>query len=120
MKKASRYIPVTILVSIILTAAPSAFAAELPKEGRYDITACWSGVNNAVTFSKTHTATSYEITGAIRSSPPGGMFDKETFRCVGMDASLSAGRIRRAPSVKLPMRTATSGLHIFRLAAMES
>jgi hypothetical protein len=72
----------------ILTSAPSAFAAELPKEGRYDITACWSGANNAVTFSKTHTATSYEITGTVRSNTPGGMFDKGTFRCVGMDASL--------------------------------
>jgi len=84
MKKASRY----ILTSIIFTSAPSAFAAELPKEGSYDFTACWSGVNNAVTFSKTHSATSYEITGVIRSTTPGGMFDKETFRCVGMDASL--------------------------------
>ena len=84
MKKASRF----ILALMILTSAPSAFAVELPKEGSYDYTACWSGINNAVTFSKTHTASSYEMTGAIRSNPPGGMFDKESFRCVGMNASL--------------------------------
>jgi|SRR3954471_12565161 hypothetical protein len=85
MKKASRY----ILAFMILTSASSACAAaELPKEGSYDFTACWSGISNAVTFSKTHTASSYEITGAIRSNPPGGMFDKETFRCVGMNGSL--------------------------------
>src|SRR6266576_3079225 len=84
MKKASRY----ILALMILTSAPSAFAAELPKEGSYDYTACWSGISNAVTFSKTHTASSSELTGAIRTNPPGGMFDKETFRCVGMNASL--------------------------------
>jgi hypothetical protein len=77
-----------VLAFLIFTSAPSAFAAELPKEGSYDFTACWSGVSNTITFSKTHTASSYEFTGTTRSNPPGGMFDKHTFRCVGMNASL--------------------------------
>jgi hypothetical protein len=77
-----------VLALLIVTSAPSAFAAELPKEGNYDYIACWSGVNNVITFSKTHTAASYEMTGAIRSATQGGMFDKHTFRCVGMNASL--------------------------------
>ena len=77
------------LVALIgLASAASAFAAELPKEGSYDYTACWSGVNNVITFSKNHTASSYEMTGTILSNPPQGMFDKSTFRCVGMNASL--------------------------------
>jgi hypothetical protein len=71
-----------------LASAGSAFGAELPKEGSYDYTACWSGVNNVITFSKTHTASSYEMTGTIRSNPPDGLFDKNSFRCVGMNASL--------------------------------
>jgi hypothetical protein len=71
-----------------LASAGSAFAGELPKEGGYDYTACWSGVNNVITFSKSHTASSYEMTGTTRSNPPEGMFDKNTFRCVGMNASL--------------------------------
>src|SRR3954471_22003906 len=75
--------------ALLIVASPfSAFAAELPKEGSYDYTACWSGANNVITFSKAHTASSYEMTGAIRSNPPGGMFDKHTFRCVGMNGSL--------------------------------
>ena len=75
-------------LALLIVASPlSAFAAELPKEGSYDYTACWSGVTNTITFSKTHTASSWENTGTNRSSPPGGMFDKMTFRCVGMDAS---------------------------------
>jgi hypothetical protein len=82
MRKASY-----ILALMILASAP-AFAGELPKEGSYDFTSCWSGLGNDITFSKTHTASSYEMTGAIRSNPPGGIFDKETFRCVGMNASL--------------------------------
>lgn len=77
-----------ILALSIIASAPSVFAAELPKEGTYDYTACWSGANNVIAFSKTHTAASYEMTGAIRSTTPGGMFDKHTFRCVGMNASL--------------------------------
>ncbi len=84
MKRASRY----VLGLLILTSAPAAFASDLPKEGSYDYTACWSGVNNVITFSKTHTASSYEMTGTTRTNPPGGMFDKNSFHCVGMNASL--------------------------------
>ena len=77
------------VLALLIVASPfSAFAAELPKEGSYDFVSCWSGVNNAITFSKTYTAASYELTGTNRSNPPGGMFDKSTFRCVGINASL--------------------------------
>jgi hypothetical protein len=76
------------LALLIVTSPFSVFAAELPKEGSYDFNSCWSGVNNAITFSKTQTATSFEMTGTTRSNPPGGIFDKSTFRCVGMNASL--------------------------------
>ena len=72
---------------VAAAAAGSAVAADLPKEGRFDYTACWSGASNLIAFSKTHSAYSYEITGTNRSNPPGGMFDKISFRCVGMDAS---------------------------------
>ena len=76
-------------LALLIVASPvSAFAAEVPKEGSYDYTSCWSGVNNVITFSKTHTASSFEMTGTNRSNPPGGIFDKNTFRCVGMNASL--------------------------------
>src|SRR3984893_16021145 len=33
-------------------------------------------------------SSSYEMTGTTRSNPPGGMFDKNSFHCVGMNASL--------------------------------
>ena len=75
-------------LALLIVASPfSAFAGELPKEGSYEYTSCWSGVNNVITFSKIHTASSFEMTGASRSNPPGGIFDKNTFRCVGMNAS---------------------------------
>jgi len=76
-------------LALLIAACPfSTFAGELPKEGSFDFNSCWSGVSNVITFSKTHTANSYEMTGTTRSNPPGGIFDKSTFRCVGMSASL--------------------------------
>jgi len=75
------------VLALLIVASPfSAFAVEPPKEGSYDFNSCWSGVNNTITFSKTHTASSFEMTGTTRSNPPGGMFDKSTFRCVGINA----------------------------------
>src|SRR5215475_10516314 len=77
------------VLALLIVASPfSALAGELPKEGNYDFTSCASGVANAITFSKTYTASSWESTGTNRSNPPGGLFDKSTFRCVGMNASL--------------------------------
>ena len=40
------------VLALLIVASPfSAFAGELPKEGSYDYTSCWSGVNNVITFS---------------------------------------------------------------------
>ena len=94
MKKTLRYISVAALMGF--ASAGSAFAAELPKEGSYDYTSCWSAVSNTIDFSKTQTASSYELTGTTRSNPPGGMFDKNTFRCVGIGGSLDAKQILTA------------------------
>jgi hypothetical protein len=69
-----------------IAAAGAAGAANLPKEGKFDVTACWSSVSNDLAFSKTHTAFTYEMTGTILSNPPGGMFDNSSFRCVGMQS----------------------------------
>jgi hypothetical protein len=85
MKKTLQFFSIAMLA--VAAAVGSAFAADSPKEGRYDYTACWSGVSNVVAFSKTHTASSFEQSGTILTSPPGGMFDKNSFRCVGMNYS---------------------------------
>ena len=75
-------------LSAALTVATAASAQTLPKEGRYDFNSCWSGASNVVQFSQNHSAMSYEMTGTNRSNPPGGMFDRTSFRCVGARASL--------------------------------
>lgn len=75
------------MLAATLAVAGTAVAQTPPKEGRYDFTSCWSGVSNLIAFSKTHFAYSYEFTGTNRSNPPGGMFDKMSVRCVGMNSS---------------------------------
>jgi hypothetical protein len=85
MKKTLQFFPLAMLAAA--AAVGSAFGADLPKEGSYDFTACWSGVSNVIAFSKTHTAYSFEEFGTTRSNPPGGMFDDQSFRCVGMNSS---------------------------------
>jgi hypothetical protein len=75
-------------VLVTVMSVGPAVAADMPKEGPYDFTSCWSGVSNVIAFSKTQSALSYEMTGAVLSNPPGGMFDKQSFRCVGMNTSL--------------------------------
>jgi hypothetical protein len=88
MRHSVQFVPIAMFLAAI--GVGSAGAADLPKEGRYDFTSCWAGVSNTIDFSKTHTAFSFDMTGAIRSNPPGGMFDKESFRCVGMNYTLDA------------------------------
>jgi len=62
-----------------------AAAQTFPKEGNYDFSSCWSGVANMVAFDKTNMAYSFEMMGTTQSVPPGGAFDKLTFRCVGLN-----------------------------------
>jgi hypothetical protein len=62
-----------------------ATAQTYPKEGNYEFSSCWSGVSSMIAFDKSHVAYSFEMTGTTQTTPPGGAFDKLTFRCVGMN-----------------------------------
>jgi hypothetical protein len=73
---------------IMVMSAGSALAADLPKEGKYDITACYSGTSKRIAFDATHSAMTIEQSGAALSNPPGGFLDKSTFYCLGLGTSL--------------------------------
>ena len=73
-------------VIVAIGAIGQAAAAELPKEGKADMTTCYTVTTNDITFSKTHTAATYEIIGTNTSNPPGGIFDQTGFRCVGLNS----------------------------------
>jgi hypothetical protein len=74
---------ITVLVAA-LAVVSAADAQTVAKEGRYDYTACFSGVSNAIAFSKTHMAYTRESIGTNRSNTLGGLHDKETFRCLSL------------------------------------
>jgi len=69
-----------------------AFAADLPKEGKYDYTTCFTRTVTYVEYSPTQSAWSYSELGRSVSDPPGGMFDGDESQCLGMTASLDGKR----------------------------
>jgi hypothetical protein len=90
MKNTSRLAPLAAIGVAALSGV--AIAADLPKEGAYDYTVCFVRNSVRIDFSKTHFAYSYEESGAAVGKVPGGLFDGETVRCVGMTASLDGKR----------------------------
>jgi hypothetical protein len=81
MRTRSMIIAATAFVGI--AAAGTTIAADLPKEGQYEFTACQSGVFTSVGPTNTVFAASWEGTGSTMTTPPGGMFDRLAFHCVG-------------------------------------
>ncbi len=89
-----RTTPMTIRIAAtaLATCSGLALAADLPREGSYDHTTCFTRNSTRIDYSKTHFAYSYEETGTSVSNPPGGLFDNETVRCVGVTISLDGKR----------------------------
>lgn len=83
---------ISVAAVLVSTSVGFAFAADLPKEGSYDYTTCFTRNSTRIDYSTTHFAYSHEDTGTTVSSPPGGMFDSEAVRCVGMTASFDGKR----------------------------
>ena len=74
----------TFIAAALFSAGGAAFA-DLPPEGKYDYTACWSGASTPIAFSKAHVAFTYEMTGTTRAAQAGGYGDKNAFRCIGIN-----------------------------------
>lgn len=76
----------TSVMALVMFSVPA--LAEMPKEGNYDYTACWSGTSNVTKFSDSHLIIANDFTGVIRTTTPGGPFDGETFHCVGLSMQI--------------------------------
>lgn len=59
-------------------------AAELAKKAKYDATVCWGGELHVVSHAKGYMAGTYTLTGTTQSNGGGGIFDKDSFECVGV------------------------------------
>jgi hypothetical protein len=73
-----------VFIAALLCSASVAGAADLAPQGKYDVTACWAGTSNPIEFSKTHSAFTYDMSGASRASEAGTLFDKVSFHCIGL------------------------------------
>ncbi len=71
------------LFAATLAAGPlSALAADLPRTGQFDFVACLAGKQISIAHSPAHSVGTVELLGTQRSSPPGGLFDSTSSRCV--------------------------------------
>lgn len=81
-----------IVAPVLALCGGLVIAADLPREGSYDHTTCFTRTSTRIEYSPTNFGYSYEETGTSLSNPPGGLFDNETVRCVGMTISLDGKR----------------------------
>ena len=109
-----KFVPLGVVCAV--ASGGLAAAADLPNEGTYDFTACYSGVANPIVFSNTQSAISYEHSGAIISGTPGGMFDKGTFHCVGLRTSL-AGKNSNTTVCEVAFPDGDKLLNVFTLGS---
>jgi len=87
-----RSMKIALIVVASMTTCLPALAqqkADLPKEGKYDTMACWSGTQNSVEFSKNASVQSWEVVGTNRGNPADSFLDMTTFRCIGSGATLN-------------------------------
>ena len=68
---------------ILIAATSLASAGEVPKEGTYDYTSCWSGTTSTMQLPGGAMAATNEVTGMNHAKIPGTMFDNSSFRCIG-------------------------------------
>ncbi len=83
---------IRIVVGLFVVVACPAWATDLPNEGAYDIKTCFTRKSTLIQYSKTQYAYSYEETGTVVSAQPGGLFDGDVVRCVGMTAVVEGKR----------------------------
>ena len=83
---------IRVAALLAITSTGCALAADLPKEGSYEITACTTGVANEIAFSKDYRVFTVEMWGSTISNPPAGMLDKGVFRCLGLTTAF-AGKV---------------------------
>ncbi len=77
-------------LSILFVASGSVMAAQLPKEGSYDLTSCFSMTElAAIRMSKADMVSVREVLGTVRNATPGGFLDMSSFRCVQLSTNVN-------------------------------
>jgi hypothetical protein len=72
------------LCAILVAGGASNGLAQMPEDGPFDFTICFTGSSTTIKFDDQHVAFAWvDEKGFSHSNPPGGAFDMMWFRCVG-------------------------------------
>ena len=82
----------TVALMGFFSAVPLPTLADLPKDGSYDYTVCFTRKASRIEHSPSRFAYSYEESGTAVGKIPGSLFDGERVRCVGFTASIDDKR----------------------------
>lgn len=84
---------ILFLSGLLLLAASTAVAAELPQAGEFDISVCYSGNARVLKMDDAHVAWGYgDETGFTHAAQPDGIMDKMWTRCVGSGGVMEGKR----------------------------
>jgi hypothetical protein len=97
----------SIAASCAIALANVAFTADVPNEGKYDYTTCFTRNLTQMEYSPTQSAWSYNERGTAVSNPTGGMFDGDVIQCVGMTASFDGKRYGNSACIAVAKDGAT-------------
>jgi hypothetical protein len=78
----AKLVAVRLVAGIFIAGPMLAFAADLPKTGKFEFIACLAGKQTSIAHGPNHVVGTAEILGTQRSNPPGSLFDLTTSRCV--------------------------------------
>ena len=78
-----------------------ALAQTSPKSGKFDYSACWTVVNTVTNPMDKVVATSYEMTGNLRTAIPGDHFDNNAFHCIRFSTNFNGKQPNQNTCVSL-------------------
>ena len=70
------------MIAGVVVVRSTAFAADLPRTGKFEFISCLAGKQNEITHGPNHIVGTVEMLGTQRSNPPGSLFDSTASRCV--------------------------------------
>lgn len=77
-----KLLAVCLLAGVFDVSPIPAFAADLPRIGKFEFISCLAGKQSEIAHGPDHVVGTADTLGTQRSSPPGSLFDSTASRCV--------------------------------------
>lgn len=78
----SKLFAACMIAGAVFARSIPAFAADLPRIGKFEFISCLAGKQNEITHGPNHVVGTVEMLGTQRSNPAGSLFDSTASRCV--------------------------------------